>query len=612
MKDYSNLAKVIIENVGGKENIVNLKHCVTRLRFQLKDESLAKTDVLKNTKGVVTVVQAGGQYQVVIGNAVADVFKEVCSQAGIEDIQSAQNEEEKLTGFKWFVDFIFSITGPTLMLLSASGILKGILTIFTMTGIMTSDSGIYILFSAVADTIYYFLPLFIGYCTAKKIGVSPFLGMLIGGILCYPTINGVDLDLLGFTVNNTYTSTFLPTILVVCLAKPVESFLNKIIPQVLKSLFVPLLVMVVVVPIGFAFIGPVANYLSEQMSVLINTLYNLNSTIAGIFIGVIWQILVVIGLHGTIGMISIVNLLQGNPDPILAISSITMFAQVAAVMGIYLKTKNKKVKMDCLPAAISGVLGTTEPAIYGITLPRIKVFAVSCIGAGITGLFCGFFKIYKYALGGGIFAVPGLLNPDNPQIFPILLAIVSGTVVSFILTTIVYKDSDYEKNEQKENESQKQEKSIVSKEIVKAPLEGEIIDLSNVQDAAFAGKDLGDGIAIIPHSGKVVAPFNGTVMALFPTNHAIGLVSDNGCQVLIHVGLDTVQLEGKYFKAHVKKGDRVKTGDVLVTFDLEAISKEGYCLETPVIITNTADYLDIIPIKEKYCHLEEDILTVVI
>ncbi|MFQ6794170.1 beta-glucoside-specific PTS transporter subunit IIABC [Thomasclavelia sp.] len=610
MKDYKNLAKTIIENVGGKGNIVNLKHCVTRLRFQLKDESLAKTEVLKNTTGVVTVVQAGGQYQVVIGSAVADVFKEVCLQAGIEDIQSAQNDEEKLTGFKWFVDFIFSITGPTLMLLSASGILKGLLTICTMTGIMSSDAGIYTLFSAVSDAIYYFLPLFIGYCTAKKIGVSPFLGMLIGGILCYPTINGVDLDLLGYTVNATYTSTFLPTILIVCLAKPIESFLNRVIPQVLKSLFVPLIVMIVVVPIGFAFIGPVTNYLSAQLSVLINNLYNLNSAIAGAFIGIIWQILVVIGLHGTIGMISIVNLLQGNPDPILAISSITMFAQVAAVMGIYLKTKNKKVKLDCLPAAISGILGTTEPAIYGVTLPRIKIFVISCIGACVTGLFCGIFKIYKYALGGGIFAVPGLLNPENPQIFPILLAIVSGTVVSFILTMIVYKDSDYEDKKQEEVESQ--EKKMISKEIIKAPLEGEIIDLSKVHDAAFAGKDLGDGIAIIPNLGKVVAPFDGTIVALFPTNHAIGLVSDNGCQVLIHVGLDTVQLEGKYFKAHVQKGQQVKAGDILLTFDIDKITSKGYCLETPVIITNTNDYLDIIAIKENKCSLTDDILTVII
>lgn len=610
MKDYKNLAKTIIENVGGKGNIVNLKHCVTRLRFQLKDESLAKTEVLKNTTGVVTVVQAGGQYQVVIGSAVADVFKEVCLQAGIEDIQSAQNDEEKLTGFKWFVDFIFSITGPTLMLLSASGILKGLLTICTMTGIMSSDAGIYTLFSAVSDAIYYFLPLFIGYCTAKKIGVSPFLGMLIGGILCYPTINGVDLDLLGYTVNATYTSTFLPTILIVCLAKPIESFLNRVIPQVLKSLFVPLIVMIVVVPIGFAFIGPVTNYLSAQLSVLINNLYNLNSAIAGAFIGIIWQILVVIGLHGTIGMISIVNLLQGNPDPILAISSITMFAQVAAVMGIYLKTKNKKVKLDCLPAAISGILGTTEPAIYGVSLPRIKIFVISCIGACVTGLFCGIFKIYKYALGGGIFAVPGLLNPENPQIFPILLAIVSGTVVSFILTMIVYKDSDYEDKKQEEVESQ--EKKMISKEIIKAPLEGEIIDLSKVHDAAFAGKDLGDGIAIIPNLGKVVAPFDGTIVALFPTNHAIGLVSDNGCQVLIHVGLDTVQLEGKYFKAHVQKGQQVKAGDILLTFDIDKITSKGYCLETPVIITNTNDYLDIIAIKENKCSLTDDILTVII
>ncbi|MGX8852044.1 beta-glucoside-specific PTS transporter subunit IIABC [Amedibacillus sp. YH-ame10] len=593
MKDYSNLSKVIIEQVGGKENIVSLKHCVTRLRFQLKDENLANTEVLKDTKGVVTVVHAGGQYQVVVGNAVADIYKVICSQAGIKDSQSSQEKVKKLSGFKWFVDFIFSITGPTLMLLSASGILKGLLTICTMTGWMANDSGIYTLFSAIGDAIYFFLPIFLGYCTAQKVGVAPFLGMLIGAILCYPTINKNDLIVLGNTINVTYTSTFLPTILIVCLAKPVEKFLNSIMPTAIKTLFVPLLVMVTVVPIGFLFIGPVANMLSSQLSELINYLYGLNSTIAGALIGVIWQVLVVVGLHGTIGMISIINLLQGNPDPILAISSITMFAQVAAVMAIYFKTKNKKVKIECFPAAISGVLGTTEPAIYGITLPRIKVFIISCIGAGVTGLFCGMFQIHKYALGGGIFAVPGLLNPDNPQILPILLAISSGLIVSFVLTMIVFKDKDDVPNEE-EIDQIETTTTMIHKEEINCPIEGNVISLEKVSDLAFASGELGSGVAIIPSVGKVVAPFDGTVVALFPTKHAIGIMSENGCQVLIHIGIDTVQLEGKYFDAHVGKGDHVKAGDLLITFDIEHIKEEGYLLETPIIVTNTADYLDIL------------------
>lgn len=607
MKDYSNLASVIIENVGGKDNIVSLKHCVTRLRFQLKDETIAKTEVLKETKGVVTVVQAGGQYQVVVGNAVADIFKEICAQADIPDSQSAQTQEKKLTGFKWFVDFIFSITGPTLMLLSASGILKGLLTICTMTGFMTSTSGIYVLFSAIADAIYFFLPMFLGYCTAQKVGVTPFLGMLIGAILCYPTINGVDLDIAGFAINVKYTSTLLPTILIVCLAKPVENFLHKLLPTAVRSLFTPLLVMITVVPIGFLFIGPVANWASAQLALLINTLYGFNSAIAGLIIGVLWQVLVVVGLHGTIGMISIVNLLQGNPDPILAISSITMFAQVAAVMGIYFKSNNKKVKQDCLPAAISGVLGTTEPAIYGVTLPRIKVFIISCIGAGVTGLFCGIYQIHKYALGGGIFAVSGLIDPSDPHIIPVLVAIVSGTLLSFVLTTIFYKE-DMEPASIKE---EKKDTGVnVHKETIYAPLTGTVIPLSQVSDAAFAGGDLGNGAAILPSEGKVTAPFDGTIIALFPTKHAIGLLSDAGCQVLIHIGMDTVQLNGKYFETHVQKGDHVSAGDVLITFDKDKILAEGYCLETPIIVTNTSDYLDVISTEHQEVTKKDVLLNV--
>lgn len=609
MKDYSKLASVIIENVGGKDNIVSLKHCVTRLRFQLKKEELANTEALKETSGVVTVVQAGGQYQVVVGNAVADVFKEVCAQAQIPDSQSSQSQEKKLTGFKWFVDFIFSITGPTLMLLSASGILKGLLTICTMSGILTSDAGIYVMLSAIGDAIYFFLPMFLGYCTAQKVGVAPFLGMLIGAILCYPTINGVDLNIAGYIVNVKYTSTLLPTILIVCLAKPVEGFLHKLLPTAIRSLFVPLLVMLTVVPIGFLFIGPVANWASSQLALMINTLYGFNSAIAGLFIGVIWQVLVVVGLHGAIGMISIVNLLQGNPDPILAISSITMFAQVAAVMGIYVKSSSKKVKQDCLPAAISGVLGTTEPAIYGITLPRVKIFIISCIGAGVTGLFCGIFQIHKYALGGGIFAVSGLLDPADPHILPVLIAIVSGTLISFVLTMLFYKD-DMELTDTVEEK--KEDALTLKKESIYAPVQGKTLPLAQVSDAAFAGGDLGNGIAILPAEGKVRAPFDGTVVALFPTKHAIGVLSDTGCQVLIHIGMDTVQLDGAYFEAHVNKGDSIKKGDVLITFDRDKILAEGYCLETPIIITNTSDYLDVISTEAQEVTNKDILLTVVV
>ena len=613
MKDYSELAATVIENVGGKENIDNLKHCVTRLRFQLKDESLANTDVLKDTSGVVTVVQAGGQYQVVIGNEVADVYKEVTTQAGIQDSQSAKTEKKKLTGFKWFVDFIFGVTGPTLMLLSASGILKGLLTIATMTGLMTNDSGVYTLFAAIADSIFYFLPLFLGYCTAQKIGVSPFLGMLIGAALCYPTINGVDLKIFGMDINATYTSTFLPTILIVSLALPVERFLSRIMPTAIKSLFVPLLVLITVVPVGFLIVGPFANFLSERLAWLIQTVYNSNSAIAGTIIGLLWQVLVVFGLHATVGMLSIANMLQGNPDPILAISSITMFPQVAAVMAIYFKTKSKKLKQDVLPAAISGVLGTTEPAIYGVTLPRIKVFIASCIGAGVTGLIAGIFKIHKYALGGGIFAVPGLLNPEDPQILPILLAIVAGTAVSFVLAMIVFRDKDdavaVKDAADDAPATQVKEDKKVRDEIVKSPLAGKLIPLKDVSDAAFAGGGMGQGVAIIPTSGRVVAPFDGKVIALFPTKHAIGLVSENGCQMLIHVGMDTVNLDGRYFKAHVEKGDTVKAGDPLVSFDLEKIAAEGYSLETPVIVTNMKDYSGIVPTGAQQLSIGDEILT---
>lgn len=607
MGKYESLAKDIIQNVGGQDNIVSLTHCVTRLRFQLKDESLAHDDILKNMDGVVTVMKTAGQYQVVIGNHVPDVYADVCKVAGISGEQSSQ-VNKKMPLKDRALDLISGIMMPSIGLLCACGMIKGLNIILVATGLLAMDGGMFILLNAVGDSMFFFFPVVLGYNTAKKLNMSPFTGLIIGAALCHPTINGVDINLFGYVVNATYTSSVLPVIMVVALAAPLERFFNKVIPDVVKTFLVPMLVLLISVPIGFAIIGPVANMIGALLSQCLISAYEFSPILAGALMGAFWQIFVIFGVHMVVMIGSMMNLMSGTPDPILPLMAFVSFAQTAAVLAIWMKTKNKKLKAIALPAWISGIFGVTEPAIYGVTLPRIKIFITTCVGGAISGMMVAIFGMRAYTMAGmGIFMIPGMMDPMNPTkgLIDSVICVIAAMAFTFVVSWILFKDEDL-------NHSQNKEKTILDKEIIVSPMIGEIKKLSEVCDAAFSEELLGKGIAIIPKEGKVMAPFDGTVMTLFPTKHAIGLVSENGCEVLIHIGMDTVKLEGQYFTSHIHQGDKVKKGDLLVTFDLESLLDEGYCIETPVIVTNTKDYLDLIETQETEVEFGDDIITVLL
>lgn len=606
MGKYTSLAKDIVQNVGGQDNIISLTHCVTRLRFQLKDESLAHDDILKNMDGVVTVMKTAGQYQVVIGNHVPDVYADVCKVASISGESTQVNKKMPLKDRA--LDLISGIMMPSIGLLCACGMIKGLNIILVAIGLLTMDSGMFVLLNAVGDSMFFFFPIVLGYNTAKKLNMSPFTGMIIGAALCHPTINGVDINLFGYIVNATYTSSVLPVIMVVALAAPLERFFNKVIPDVVKTFLVPMLVILISVPIGFAIIGPVANMLGALLSQLLLSAYELSPILAGALMGAFWQVFVIFGVHMVVMIGSMMNLMSGTPDPILPLMAFVSFAQTAAVLAIWMKTKNKKLKSIALPAWISGIFGVTEPAIYGVTLPRIQIFITTCIGGAISGMMVAIFGMKAYTMAGmGIFMIPGMMDPMNPTkgLIDSVICVVVAMIFTFIVSWILFKDEDLE-------HSQNKEKTTPDKEIIVSPMSGEIKKLSAVSDAAFSEELLGKGIAIIPKEGKVIAPFDGSVLTLFPTKHAIGLVSENGCEVLIHIGMDTVKLEGQYFTSHVHQGDKVKKGDLLVTFDLESLLKEGYCIETPVIVTNTKDYLDLIETQETEVEFGDDIITVLL
>lgn len=583
MVKYEELVNFIIKNIGGKENVISLTHCVTRLRFQLKDESKANDEVLKANDGIITVMHTAGQYQIVIGNHVGDVYETILPKLGLSgEVVETKNK----TSIKdKFVDLVSSIFMPAIGMLCACGMIKGLNTILSFAGIYSSTSGLYTLIDAIGNSIFYFFPVIIGYTSAKKFKLTPFVGMVIGLALCYPTINGADLSIVGIQMNVSYTSTVLPVILTVAVAAPMERLLNKYIPDVVKSFLTPMIVILLSTILGYMIIGPVANTVAGWLSDGVLSLYSISPVLAGIVFGGLWQVFVVFGVHITFIVLAIMNLAAGHPDPILSLQAFVAFSQTAVVLAIFLKTKQKKLKSICFPAIISGVFGVTEPAIYGITLQRLPMFVISCIGGSLSGAYAAFAGLkYQQMAGMGIFEMPAMFpqNGTGAEMFQCVIASAFAIIPTFIAAYVFYRDDHKEDNV---TESLSEE--------VNQPIEGKIIPLNQVEDDAFSQEVLGKGIAIIPSEGKVYAPFDGTVITLFPTKHAIGIVSDNGCEVLIHIGMNTVQLNGKYFTSHVQQGDKVKKGQLLVEFDIDHILQEGYNLETPVIITNTKDYSNI-------------------
>lgn len=616
---YEKLAKDIIENVGGKDNVNSLTHCITRLRFKLKDESKANTEVLKNMDGVVTVVKSGGQYQVVIGNHVPDIYADVVAIGGF-GAASEEESNEKLSPFNAFIDIISGVFQPVLGVLCATGMIKGLNAVLLAAGIVEATSSTYMVLNAIGDCLFYFFPVFLGFTAAKKFKLNQFIGMAIGASLVYPTIAGVagqTLDFFGIPMvmpMSGYASTVIPIILAVYVAAKVEKIFKKIIPDVVKTFLVPFFTLLVVVPVTFMAIGPVATMASDILGKVTMSIYNFSPIAAGLFIGGFWQVFVMFGLHWGLTPIAMNNLAMLGNDPILATSMAVCFAQTGVVMGIWAKTKDKSLKSLCIPSVISGFFGVTEPAIYGITLPRKKPFIVSCIVGGITGGVIAFFGSTLYSVGGiGAFSIPSFINPAgiDKGFYGIVLAMALGLVLGFIAMFVIYKDEAKDIKEESTQDTTKTAE-LISKEVIVSPIKGDVLPLSEVKDEVFSAGLLGKGVAIEPKEGKVVSPVNGIVTTLFPTYHAVGITSDNGAEILIHVGMDTVQLEGKCFSPKVKQGDKIKVGQLLLEFDIKGIKEAGYPVTTPVIVSNSDNYLDIIGTDKKDINREEDLLTVMI
>ncbi len=618
---YEKLAKDIIKNVGGKDNVISVAHCVTRLRFKLKDESKAKTNVFKKMDGVVTVLSSGGQYQVVIGNHVPDVYEVVASIGGFGEgsDDDAPNDGSILDKF---IDIVSGVFTPILSVLCAAGMTKGFNALFMALGFYGMDSGTYMILNAIGDSLFYFFPIFLGYTSAKKFKLNPFVGMAIGATLVYPSIVGsmgaepmsvffegtmfaapVRLKFLGLpVVMMNYTSSVIPIIFATYMGAKFEKGLKKIIPDVVKSFLVPFFTMLVTIPLTLMIVGPITTVISQLLGNGILAALEISPVLAGLVLGGLWQVMVIFGLHWGIIPAIINNIMMNGYDVILALVFSASFAQIGVVLAIMLKTKDKKLKALSLSAFISGIFGVTEPAIYGITLPRKKPFIISCIAASIGGAVAGLMGAQTYMMGGlGIFALPSSIHPTDGignSFYAMIVAMVVGFGLGFVMMMVTkFKDEVVEETS--------------NKELLRAPMNGVVIPLSSLEDGAFSKGALGRGVAIEPKHGKVISPADGVITTFFETGHAVGITTDNGTEILIHVGMDTVKLGGKFFTPKAKQGDVVKAGDLLLEFDLVGIRSEGYVTATPIVITNSADYLDILETEQKNIAFGDDFITLI-
>ena len=572
------IAEAVVKAVGGTANITSVTYCMTRLRFVLKDKSIPNKKEVEKIPGVMGVNIAGGQYQVIIGNSVGNVYKEVVAATGISDTAvggDAAEHIEKVNPIVAALDFIAGCMTPLFTAIIAGGLVKVLLVIFgpTLLNVMQTTSDTYILMNALGDAPFYFLPVLVAFTASRKLNCNSYLSVMIASVLIYPDVitllaGDSATHLFGVipVVHGSYSSSIIPAMLSTLLLKYVEKLVDRITPEWSKSFLKPLLIVIIVTPIILCAIAPLGLIIGNGLQSVINGIYGFAPWLAMMLFAGFMPFIVMTGMHWA-------------------------FVPAGATFGAAFKTKDKEMKKMAFPAAVSALLaGVTEPAMYGVTLKLKKPMVAACISGGIGGLIVGILQVKSYA-----FVTPSMtslvqfISPDGGKNFLYAVIIFAVTLVlSFVLSFILTK-GEAEEEAVEEAELQKSAAVLTGKVEIEAPVKGKVIPLTEVKDNTFATGILGEGFAIVPSEGKVYAPFDGVCENLFDTLHAIGITSDNGIEMLIHVGLETVALKGEPFKAHTGNGEHFKKGALLLEFDIDAIQKAGCEIQTPVIITNAEE-----------------------
>lgn len=619
-KKYESLAQAIIQNVGGKENVNSVYHCATRLRFSLVNESKADKEALIATSGVSTVISNSGSYQVVIGPHVADVFEEIEKLVDVDKEQKSDANTEKKSIFSSILDFISGVFMPVIPALSGAGMIKAVLAILIVFNVVSTDSQTYYLLNNVfADGIFYFLPLMLAFTCAQKLKCSPILAIGVAAMMLHP--NWLGLVSVGEAVNffevipfklTGYASSVIPIILVILVQAKVEKFLHKTIPAAVELVIVPLVTFLVMGTLAFAILGPIGAILGGYLATFFTFLSENAAWAPATIIGAFCPLMVMVGLHNAVAPLGVVQMSNLGFDSIWGPGNIcSNMAQAAATTVVAIRTRNKQTRQIATSASITAFMGITEPALYGVNLPKKYPLIAAMIGGGCGGLFAGLTHTHRFATGsGGLPAVTLYIGDNTMQFFyNIIIAMIISAIVSAVIT--LFLSMIYDKNEEidkVDNENEVDTTVKVGDVYIKSPLKGNVLSLSECNDAVFASEALGKGVVIEPSEGILTSPFDATVKILFPTKHAIGLVSKDGTELLIHVGIDTVNLNGEHFETFVQQGDEVKVGQHLLTFDVEAIKEAGYSTQTMMVITNTAEYQDVTSLSGKLATQNDDIL----
>ena len=622
--DYANVAKKILEKIGGESNVNSVQHCMTRLRFTLKDESKADDEAIRKIKGVMGVTKQGGQYQVIIGNNVGNCYKELLKLGNFQEGTSDKNAEKKGL-FNTILDVVSGCMSATMPAIIGAGMIKVLLVILPMLGILAETSQTYIILSALGDATFYFLPLILCISASKKFNINPYTLVAVIAVMVYPDFIGLvdageKISLFGLPVASaSYAYSVIPVIMMAWVMTYVEKLADKITPAVTKNFLKPMLTLLIALPIALVVIGPIGYYAGEMLSSAMVFVYDKAGWLAIAIMSALMPLLVMTGMHWAFVPLSLMNINNPNVgfDTLLLVGMLgSNLAQASSCLAVFLKSKNKDLKQVAGASSISAFLaGVTEPAMYGVTLKYKKPLYACMIAGGVSGLYAGFVGLKCY-----VFATPALISlvqfidPNGGSNFINALIVVAITVsVSFTLTWIFgFEDpANKEDDEETTEEVAVEKEEVISSSVVLSPIEGKAVSLKQVNDITFSEEIMGKGVAIIPTVGRAVSPVNGTVSALFETKHAIGLTADNGAEILIHIGLDTVKLGGKHFTSHVKTGDKVKAGDLLVEFDIKAIKEEGYETITPVLVTNTDSYNDVLALIDKDVKEKDELIKAV-
>ncbi|GCF94846.1 PTS beta-glucoside transporter subunit EIIBCA [Enterococcus florum] len=615
--DYQSLAKDILKNVGGNENVNGLAHCATRLRFNLKDDRKANEAALKNLIGVVGVVNKGGQYQVIIGNEVKEVYQALNRLGKFSEGSSSEKAENKGIISK-VLDVIAGIFVPIVPALTGAGMLKALLALLSMLGWVSVESQTYQILNFIGDAAFYFLPVLLASSAAKKFNCNQYIAITLGGILLHPTFTtmiagareaGSSLELFGLPVTlANYGSSVIPIILAIWFMSYIEPIADRVMPKAIRLFMSPLTTLIIVAPVTLIVIGPLGTLLGTGLGNFINFVEQYASWLVPTLVGTFTPLLVMTGMH--YGLIPIgINLLATTgydtvAGPGMMVSNI---AQGGAALAVAFKTKNLSIRQLSISTGISAIAGITEPALYGINLRFKKPLIAAMIGGGVAGLFLGIMNVGRYAqVAPGLFALPSFFGERG---FANFLYAVIGCVIAFVVAFAAELILGIEESDESVSKEQKADKHIGPDQLT-APIAGKVIPLTDVNDPVFSSGALGKGFGIIPSEGKIYAPVDGTISAVFDSNHAIGIESEQGAEILIHVGIDTVSLNGEGFTSHVAMGQKVKKGELLLEVDLAKIAEKQLDNVTMLVVTNSDAYQNITIEKSGSVTVGEELLII--